>query len=155
MGDSSESWYQGHLANYGLQVDPVYQSEYADDSDDCEVVFASEPAEKYYDGYYCPIYIGEVLNERYIIENKLGWGGFSTVWLAYDKKMKKLVALKVMASKPNLNEEHRMHDEIRRVMRDVSRVVLYEDTFTIKGGMDGSKVFRVLVQPLRGPSLYS
>ncbi|KAL0923467.1 hypothetical protein M5K25_007525 [Dendrobium thyrsiflorum] len=35
---------------------------------------------------------------RYIAQKKLGWGNFSTVWLAYDTRCKKLVALKIQKS---------------------------------------------------------
>ncbi|KAJ5585419.1 uncharacterized protein N7459_005219 [Penicillium hispanicum] len=44
-----------------------------------------------------PIRLGEVLNERYLVEHKLGFGGGSTVWMAFDLQDKRDVALKVMA----------------------------------------------------------
>ncbi|KAL0396135.1 UNVERIFIED_CONTAM: Serine/threonine-protein kinase SRPK [Sesamum calycinum] len=37
---------------------------------------------------------------RYIAQNKLGWGEFSTVWLAYDTQSSKYVALKIQKSAP-------------------------------------------------------
>jgi hypothetical protein len=37
-------------------------------------------------GGYHPVTAGEKFNERYTIEQKLGWGHFSTVWLASDNK---------------------------------------------------------------------
>ncbi|CDM34297.1 Protein kinase-like domain [Penicillium roqueforti FM164] len=43
-----------------------------------------------------PICLGEVLNERYLIEHKLGFGGGSTVWMAYDIQDKTDVALQVI-----------------------------------------------------------
>lgn len=42
-----------------------------------------------------PIRLGEVLNERYLVEHKLGFGGSLTVWMALDLRDKKNVALKV------------------------------------------------------------
>jgi len=36
-------------------------------------------------GGYHPVAIGEKYKERYTIEKKLGWGHFSTVWLASDR----------------------------------------------------------------------
>lgn len=39
--------------------------------------------------------IGDVLNDRYHIVDKLGFGGYSTVWLALDTNMKRYVAVKV------------------------------------------------------------
>ena len=47
-------------------------------------------------GGYHPVHLGEVLIGRYIIIQKLGWGQFSTVWLAKDTKHENtFVALKV------------------------------------------------------------
>ncbi|KAL0423702.1 UNVERIFIED_CONTAM: Serine/threonine-protein kinase SRPK [Sesamum radiatum] len=37
---------------------------------------------------------------RYIAQKKLGWGEFSTVWLAYDTQSSKYVALKIQKSAP-------------------------------------------------------
>lgn len=46
---------------------------------------------------FYPICIGEVLNERHRVGHKLGQGGFSTVWMAYDIQSERDVALKAMA----------------------------------------------------------
>ncbi|KAL4887219.1 kinase-like protein [Aspergillus karnatakaensis] len=46
-------------------------------------------------GGYHPISIGDVLNDRYQIADKLGPGGYSTVWLALDTHLKRYVAVKV------------------------------------------------------------
>lgn len=46
----------------------------------------NEPMSKYKVGGYYPVSIGELFNNRYRIIKKLGWGAFSTVWLAYDYK---------------------------------------------------------------------
>lgn len=47
---------------------------------------------------FYPICLGEVLDERYLIEHKIGYGGFSTVWMAYDLLDQRNVALKVMCA---------------------------------------------------------
>jgi len=57
----------------------------------------------YRKGGYHPVSIGDVFNDRYIVEKKLGWGHFSTVWLCTDKAVAddhvaKLVALKIQKS---------------------------------------------------------
>ncbi len=44
------------------------------------------------------MHIGELLVDRYVIVQKLGWGHFSTVWLARDLKYNTYVALKVQKS---------------------------------------------------------
>jgi hypothetical protein len=47
---------------------------------------------------YHPCHIGEVLINRYVLIQKLGWGHFSTVWLAKDFKYSSYVAIKIMKS---------------------------------------------------------
>jgi hypothetical protein len=66
-----------------------------------------EPLELYEPGGYHPTMVGDLLGAstparsgsesrgRYIVVDKLGHGGYSTVWLAYDQFDKNLVALKV------------------------------------------------------------
>lgn len=55
----------------------------------------AETLEDYRPGGYHPIMIGDNLHERYYIVDKLGFGGYSTVWLAHDTRQKQYVALKV------------------------------------------------------------
>jgi serine/threonine-protein kinase SRPK3 len=53
-------------------------------------------------GGYHPVHLGEVLIGRYVIVQKLGWGQFSTVWLAKDMHHENTyVALKVQKSAPS------------------------------------------------------
>ena len=49
-------------------------------------------------GGYHPIHVGEILLDRYVIIQKLGWGHFSTVWLTKDLKFNNYVAMKVQKS---------------------------------------------------------
>lgn len=46
-------------------------------------------------GGYHPVHVGEILLDRYVIIQKLGWGHFSTVWLTKDLKNNNYVAMKV------------------------------------------------------------
>ncbi|KAJ4805723.1 Protein kinase superfamily protein [Rhynchospora pubera] len=58
-----------------------------------------EGSEAYRKGGYHAVRIGDQFNAgRYIAQRKLGWGNFSTVWLAYDTKYKRFVALKIQKS---------------------------------------------------------
>jgi serine/threonine-protein kinase SRPK3 len=54
-----------------------------------------ETLEEYVPGGYHPIMVGDLLHNRYCIVDKLGSGGYSTVWLAHDTVIKRYVALKV------------------------------------------------------------
>ena len=40
----------------------------------------------------------EILDGKYLVVKKLGWGHFSTVWLAFNIKDKRMYALKIMRS---------------------------------------------------------
>lgn len=55
-------------------------------------------------GGYHSVYIGEVLHKRYVIMQKLGWGQYSTLWLAKDFKTQTYVAVKVQKSAPRFLE---------------------------------------------------
>ena len=46
--------------------------------------FDEEDPSDYKTGGYYPLHIGEKLNNRYLVEKKLGWGHFSTVWYCTD-----------------------------------------------------------------------
>lgn len=46
-----------------------------------------EDLEDYCKGGYHPVHVGDTFSDgRYLIVRKLGWGHFSTVWLAKDSK---------------------------------------------------------------------
>ncbi len=45
-----------------------------------------EEASSYKHGGYHPVRIGDVFSDRYVVVKKLGWGHFSTVWMARDDK---------------------------------------------------------------------
>ena len=58
-----------------------------------------EGEEEYKPGHYHPVEINELYNSRFRIISKLGWGHFSTVWMARDEKFGCHVALKVLKAK--------------------------------------------------------
>jgi serine/threonine-protein kinase SRPK3 len=93
-----------------------------------------EDWEDYVKGGYHPVKIGDTFSdERYVVVRKLGWGHFSTVWLAKDQKyvgrlhpffivyliniyrMNRHVALKVVKSAPRYTET--ALDEIKLLQR--------------------------------------
>jgi len=49
------------------------------------LLYTQEKLSKYRLGGYHPVCLGDTLHDgQYTIRHKLGWGGFSTVWLARD-----------------------------------------------------------------------
>ncbi|OGM49816.1 protein kinase domain protein [Aspergillus bombycis] len=67
-------------------------------------VDGAESLEKYGPGGYHPVMIGDVLRGRYRIVDKLGFGGYSTVWLALDTLLHRYVAIKVSTADSPLRE---------------------------------------------------
>ncbi|SPJ08454.1 serine/threonine protein kinase [Plasmodium sp. DRC-Itaito] len=65
-----------------------------------------EGSDEYCEGGYHPVKINEIYNDRYRIEGKLGWGHFSTVWVATDLKSKplKFVAIKIQKGSETYTE---------------------------------------------------
>ncbi|KAF5655323.1 CMGC kinase [Fusarium sp. NRRL 25303] len=108
--------------------------DFVDSDGECDVEDACEPVDRYEEGLYLPICIGEVIADRYRIEHKLGHGGFSTVWMAHDMDRGKDVALKIMTA--NFGGE---------------REFLMQNAFLLPGA--GRNPHRVLVFPLKGPNL--
>ena len=63
-----------------------------------------EDPDDYCRGGYHHVEIGDLFNGRYHVIRKLGWGHFSTVWLARDSQEKRFVAMKVVKSAEHYTE---------------------------------------------------
>ncbi|XP_076801436.1 SRSF protein kinase 3-like [Clavelina lepadiformis] len=83
-------------------------------SDDDE---QEDPAD-YCKGGYHPVKIGDLFNIRYHVVRKLGWGHFSTVWLCWDMKNKRFVAMKVVKSAPHYTETALDEIKLLKSVRD-------------------------------------
>lgn len=59
----------------------------------------SEDLENYTPGGFHPVHLGDVYDGQYRVVHKLGFGGFSTVWLARDFSASRWVALKIVAAR--------------------------------------------------------
>jgi serine/threonine protein kinase len=92
-------------------------------------------------------------NSRYHILRKLGWGHFSTVWLCWDFKAVRFVALKIVKSAKHYTEA--ANDEIKLLLcsrdsdpDDANRLKTVQllDNFKITGpnGVHVCMVFEVL-----------
>ena len=58
----------------------------------------SEGLENYVRGGYHPVHLGDVFEDKYKVVHKLGYGGFSTVWLARDSVLQRYVAIKILCA---------------------------------------------------------
>ncbi|XP_078677087.1 SRSF protein kinase 3-like isoform X16 [Branchiostoma floridae x Branchiostoma belcheri] len=145
-----------------------HEEHYADDHDEDEEVLGSDEDEQedpqdYCKGGYHPVKIGDLFNSRYHVVRKLGWGHFSTVWLAWDLKPqqssdpsargRRFVALKVVKSAAHYTETALDEIKLLKCVRESDeidpmreKVVQMVDDFKISGvnGTHVCMVFEVL-----------
>ncbi|KAF3343341.1 hypothetical protein VdG2_08491 [Verticillium dahliae VDG2] len=74
-----------------------------------------ERLEQYEPGGYHPVMINDLLHGRYRVVDKLGFGGYSTIWLAQDDQLRRYVAVKVGVANPALSR----HEP--RILRALTR----------------------------------
>ncbi|PIM97408.1 Serine/threonine protein kinase [Handroanthus impetiginosus] len=76
-----------------------------DGSETSDYTSEDEGTEDYRRGGYHAVRIGDTFKHgRYVVQSKLGWGHFSTVWLAWDTQKSIYVALKVQKSAQHYTE---------------------------------------------------
>ena len=70
-----------------------------------------------------------IFNDRYIIIKKLGKGSYCSVWLSYDLKANKMIALKIYNREDykRAKREIKIFDEIKS--KNISNVITYIDKF--------------------------
>lgn len=71
------------------------------------LAFDEEEQSDYKVGGYHPVMIGDVLNNRYKVEKKLGWGHFSTVWYCNDMYVFSILVFLILIIKIFNRKEHR------------------------------------------------
>ncbi len=100
-----------------------------------------EHLERYCAGQYHPVQLGDEYSDgRYCVVHKLGYGSYSTVWLAKDRRSNKYVALKIIIADDSassnegrilrLLEQHRISNPGVHGEEYVSRIL---DEFSIDG----------------------
>ncbi|KFA52218.1 hypothetical protein S40293_00483 [Stachybotrys chartarum IBT 40293] len=124
--------------------------EYVPSDEEFEIEYMAEPQDRYHEHRLYPLLIGEVLNNTYRVEHKLGHGGFSTVWMAQDMRDKTYVALKIVESGSAGDCGLAIQEELVRSVPDTSELLVCKDTYTLS---TPHGVHRVLVFPLQGPNL--
>ncbi|XP_061965055.1 uncharacterized protein LOC133689266 isoform X1 [Populus nigra] len=83
----------------------VEEEDRSSSSDSGDYTSEDEGTEDYRRGGYHAVRIGDSFkNGRYVVQSKLGWGHFSTVWLAWDTQISRYVALKVQKSAQHYTE---------------------------------------------------
>ncbi|EJD51403.1 kinase-like protein [Auricularia subglabra TFB-10046 SS5] len=90
-----------------------------------------ENLERYRPGGYHPVIPGDKLHDgRYTILSKLGYGGYSTVWMARSVPLQRLVALKIVIADESAASGE---GEIRSLLRGHPGVQQLFDTFSLCG----------------------
>lgn len=115
-----------------------------------------ESPSEYRKGGYHQVTIGECYNKRYIVQKRLGFGYFSTVWLALDKTVPsnhphKMVAIKISKSSESFQEAAKDEMKILNELKDCQdNVIQLLDQFIIKGpnGTHFCLVFEVMWKDL-------
>ncbi|OBT68843.1 CMGC/SRPK protein kinase [Pseudogymnoascus sp. 23342-1-I1] len=79
-----------------------------------DTVRSEEKISRYRPGGFHPVSLGNTFKEgRYTVVHKLGYGGFSTVWVAYDDVLHQWVALKIMTAEMTVtSREIRWYDAL-------------------------------------------
>lgn len=121
----------------------------------------SEDLELYEPGGFHPVHLDDLYDSRYRIVQKLGSGGFSTVWLAEDtadeSQLSRWVALKIIIARESAAYE--THASILGDPRLVESELLRSGMFSIpkrKFWIDGPNGRHLcLVLPTTGPNLAS
>ncbi|KAK9319816.1 kinase-like domain-containing protein [Lipomyces orientalis] len=114
-----------------------------------------EQIENYRTGGFHPVSIGDSFSRgRYRVIHKLGFGGFSTVWLARDGQSHRLVSLKIItAEASNTCDEMRILQYLKQSAichPACDHILSVLDHFTIEGP---NGFHTCLVSPFAGPSL--
>lgn len=114
-----------------------------------------EDVEQYKTGGFHPIHLGDTFKDgRYCVLHKLGYGGFSTVWLARDTHQNSLVSLKVHIA--SISQQRKDIELLRlldsRAGSDPRRknILSISDDFTVDGP-NGCHMCHV--SPAAGPSV--
>ena len=108
------------------------------DDDDHDNNDTTESPSEYKKGGYHPVCIGDQYNDKYIIEKKLGFGYFSTVWLASDQTRSsddphKIVAIKISKSRESFQEAAQDEMKMLQTLGNQDFIVQLLDQFVIWG----------------------
>jgi serine/threonine protein kinase len=77
-----------------------------------------------------------IINNKYIVLNKIGKGSYCTVWAAYNMELKKIFALKIYNEEDTEDAQNEIQvlNKIKKL--NLSNVILYNDSFNYEYGDD-------------------
>lgn len=115
-----------------------------------------ENIENYGPGGFHRVILGDIFRSRYKVFHKLGYGSFSTVWLARDLSSNRYVALKILEADSSANckelEQLKILASVESEHEGKRHVVRVLDDFMIEGP-NGRHL--VLVMDVADPSIAS
>ncbi|KAK3017505.1 hypothetical protein RJ639_006110, partial [Escallonia herrerae] len=86
-------------------MEDCYELKRGEESSQIDYTSEEEGSEEYRRGGYHAVRTGDSFKGgQYVVQSKLGWGHFSTVWLAWDTLFSRYVALKVQKSAQHYTE---------------------------------------------------
>ncbi|KAL4914957.1 kinase-like protein [Aspergillus aurantiobrunneus] len=101
------------------------------------------------DGFY-PVRIGEVFQSRYQVIGKLGFGGYSTIWLCRDLQQHAYVTLKVFeCDSAEGKRETEVYEHLNSLRADHAGRTLVRkalDSFQITAGQDSFRCLKKIVK---------
>ena len=116
-----------------------------------------ENQNSYKEGGYMTVNPGDVLEQRYMVMHKLGWGEFSTVWLAYDRLARHahhtFVAVKIAKCHNSVTESSKYEIALLKFVRNPRRstpITQLLDSFEHRGQF-GTHL--CMVMPVHGSNL--
>jgi len=98
----------------------------------------TEPITRYFPGGYHPIVVGDILGpsseRQYRIMHKLGWGGYSTVWLAQKTDSSRaFFAVKVTTAEDGIDQTREAAMLAKAQTKDGAHILTLLDSFTLQG----------------------
>ncbi|KAJ8128487.1 hypothetical protein O1611_g5148 [Lasiodiplodia mahajangana] len=112
-----------------------------------------EDVEKYRPGGYHPVDIGDEIgtgDKRFVVLHKLGFGGFSTVWLVRSCLDMRYFALKILCADVRDMNELRILEHLRSIGSGHPNIVALYDSFKVTGPNGEHHCF---LFPVLGPNL--
>lgn len=103
----------------------------------------AEPEEDYRTGGYHPMRPNEIVARRYKVERKLGWGVYSTVWLAADSSKKKEALKSSIDGRVAIKVQKSAREYSRAARNEIALLQAIEAEST-KAGLRNSRLVRLL-----------